>query len=85
MERYVRDVRAVPLWLMREYMVELGARDDGGGLVGDGWQAHLRSLGDYRIGSLVVGEIRVEIEGESSVVADVVAALDLKLSTRGGG
>ena len=52
---------------------------------GDGWQAHLHPLGHYRIGSLVVGEVRVEIEGEPPVVADVVAALDLKLSTRGGG
>ncbi|MFN8481999.1 MAG: DUF1952 domain-containing protein [Anaerolineae bacterium] len=83
--RYVRDVRAVPLWLLREYLVELGAREVGEELVGDGWQACLTPLGTYRVGSLVVGEARVEIEGEGDAVERTAAALDLRLSTRGGG
>ena len=35
MARYVRDVRAVPLWLLREYLMELGGQGDGEDLVGD--------------------------------------------------
>ncbi|MFN8497906.1 MAG: DUF1952 domain-containing protein [Anaerolineae bacterium] len=85
MARYVRDVRAVPLWLLREYLMELGGQGDGEDLVGDGWRASLLWLGTYRIGSLVVGEARVEIEGEATAVERTAAALDLRLSTRGGG
>ncbi|MFN8471456.1 MAG: DUF1952 domain-containing protein [Anaerolineae bacterium] len=85
MARYVRDVRAVPLWLLREYLVELGAREEGQHLVGDGWRACLLQMEDFRIGSLAVGEVRVEIEGDAAVVDRVAAALDPKLSTRGGG
>ncbi len=85
MAKYVRDVRAVPLWLMREYLVELGARENGDSLDGNGWRAHVLQLGTYRIGSLVVGEVRVEIEGDAPSVEQTAAALDLKLSTRGGG
>ncbi len=85
MELYVRDVRAVPLWLMREYLVGLGAVSDGDNLVGDGWRARLLPLGTYRVGSLAVGEVRVEIEGDSDAVTRTASALDLRLSTRGGG
>ncbi len=82
---YTRDVRGVPLWLLREYLTELGGQGGGDEVSGPGWAARLTRLADYQIGSLRVGEVRVELEGEARAVARIGAALDQKLNTRGGG
>lgn len=79
-------MRAVPLWLLREYLVELGGRAEGeDAVVGAGWRASLTQLDDYQIGSLRVGEVEVAIVGEPPALERLAAALDRKLATRGGG
>ena len=79
-------MRAVPLWLLREYLVELGGRAESeDSVVGAAWQASLAQLADYQIGSLRVGEVLVAVVGEPSTIEQVAAALDRKLATRGGG
>ena len=84
--RWTRAVRAVPLWLLREYLVELGGRAEGAAtVVGAGWRASLRQLDDYQIGSLRVGEVEVAVEGDPPALERLAAALDRKLATRGGG
>ena len=82
--RRVRDVRAIPLWLLRVYLVEAGGRAEGGRVVGERWTATLRELPDYRIGHLSVGEVRMELEGEDDALDAVEALLEPKL-LRGGG
>lgn len=78
-------MRAVPLWLLREYLVELGGRAEGAAIVGVGWWAHLTQLDDYQIGSLRVGEVQVAVEGDPMALAGLAAGLERKLATRGGG
>lgn len=80
-----RVIRGVPLWLLREYVVGVGAQVEGDGwLQGDGWRAELTQLDDYVIGSLRVGQVRLVIEGEADSVTRAWAALEPKL-LRGGG
>ena len=80
-----RQVHGVPVWLMREYLVELGGQAQGEDMVlGDGWQANFKRIEDYKIGSLVIGRVWVKITGDEGVLAALQPALDLKL-IRGGG
>ncbi len=82
---YERTVRGVPLWLLQEYLEALGARPGAaGGLVGAGWSARLAQLRDYQVGSLRVGQVRVQLWGNPETIAPIRAALDRRL-IRGGG
>jgi len=85
MARRSQDVRGIPLWLLREYLVEAGGRTEGPDrIAGARWTARLSELEDYRIGSLRVGQVRVELEGAPEVLDAVEARLAPKL-LRGGG
>jgi hypothetical protein len=80
-----RDVRGIPLWLLREYLVEAGGTAQGDHIiVGNGWQARLTQLQDFEVGSLCVGEIRVEWEGEGEAFERMQELLQQKLLRAGG-
>ena len=80
-----RVIRGVPLWLLREYVVAVGAdASRGDWLLGAGWQARLTQIDDYVVGSLRVGQVKLVIEGEADPVTQAWAALEPKL-LRGGG
>ncbi len=80
-----RRVHGVPVWLMEEYLVELGGRAEADGRVaGDGWTARFKRVEDFRIGSLVIGAVYLEIEGDEEVLASLEPGLNMKLM-RGGG
>jgi len=75
----------VPIWLLREYLVECGGRaitDDA--ITGAGWQAELAQLEASRVGSLVVGRVSMRLTGDASSIAGLRARLAPKL-LRGGG
>ena len=78
-------VSGIPLWLMREYLVELGGQQVADDAVsGDGWQAQLAKVEDAQIGSLRVGRVHLEIYGDTEAIQKLVPALEKKL-VRGGG
>jgi len=80
-----REVRGIPLWLLRAYLVEAGGKAEGDHVVaGDGWQVRLTQLDDFEVGSLRVGEIRVEWEGEGEAFARMQEILEQKLLRAGG-
>jgi hypothetical protein len=80
-----RDVRGIPLWLLREYLVEAGGTADGDHIVkGDGWQVRLTQLEDFEVGSLRVGEIRVEWAGQGEAFEHMRKLLEQKLLRAGG-
>ena len=80
-----RDVRGIPLWLLRAYLVEAGGAAEGDSMVvGDGWRVFLTQLEDFEVGSLRVGEIRVEWEGEGEAFARMQEILEQKLLRAGG-
>ena len=77
-----REVRGIPLWLIREYLEELGgvAQDDTT-VAGTGWIVRLEQIEDFRIGSLAIGQVRLRLEGE---IAELNLQLDDKLLRAGG-
>jgi hypothetical protein len=79
-------IRGVPLWLLREYLEELGgiARSDDH-VLGPGWQVRLTQIEPFQIGSLRVGQVCLTLSGEPDPLAALRATLGRKLMTRGGG
>lgn len=85
MMKLEKDIRGIPLWLLHEYLQELGGQADGENrVVADGWAARLTQLDDFRVGSLVVGQVRLEIESEQRALEALAPLLEKKL-LRGGG
>ncbi len=80
-----RDVHGVPTWLLKEYLIELGGVEEGDESVsGEGWKARYRRIENYKIGSLSVGRVRLEIEGDERALETLMPKLEIKLM-RGGG
>lgn len=79
------DYYGVPLWLMKDYLSQLGAREtEGDVMVGDGWYATLRKAEPRRIGSLAVGGTTVAFTGDGAALDAMFAKLHWK-TLRGGG
>ncbi len=63
------QLHAIPIWLLREYLEELGGEaveDDL--IVGDGWQARLEKQPPRQVGSLRVGIVQIVLEGSSEAL-----------------
>lgn len=75
----------IPLWLLREYLEELGGEADGENrVVGDGWTASLTEAEPVKLGSLVIGRVRLELKGEPDAIDRLNPELHMK-TIRGGG
>lgn len=76
---------AIPLWLMKEYLSELGATEGADNrLVAEGWEAVVSKGEPFRLGSLVVGVTEVEFSGDEAAIGTVLERLHWK-TLRGGG
>jgi hypothetical protein len=79
------DYYGVPLWLMKEYLQQLGAQEIAENqLQGEGWRAALRKAEPRHIGSLTVGGTTATFEGEEQALAAMFERLHWK-TLRGGG
>lgn len=84
-EREVRIITGIPLWLMQEYLLELGGVLVEDGLVeGEGWSVRLTKAEDFQLGSLRVGQIRVEMSGTPEGFANLKLLIEPKLIRAGG-
>ncbi|MGE3271525.1 MAG: hypothetical protein AB7P40_22435 [Chloroflexota bacterium] len=89
-----RVLRGIPRWLLRGYLEDLGGTgsevtDGPPGVeedlvIGDGWQARLTQMEDYRIGSLSSGQVRLTVTGDPDEVRGMLSRLAPRLF-RGGG
>lgn len=85
MVEVIHEIRGIPLWLLRDYLVDLGGQvQPDGQVAGAGWRAQLTRLEDIRIGSLRIGEVRLELRGESAAVGQLELDLRPKLLRAGG-
>lgn len=83
--RVEHDYYGVPVWLMQEYLTQLGGRAVGENqMEGDGWRAELRPAQRRQIGSLSVGGATVVFVGEQATLDALFAQLHWK-TLRGGG
>ena len=81
----MKRVYGIPLWLMKKYLTDLGGVEaEENVLRGEGWQATVRKGEPARLGSLRVGRIEVEIEGEEEAIEALLEKLHWK-TLRGGG
>ncbi|MCC6174782.1 MAG: hypothetical protein IT305_05720 [Chloroflexi bacterium] len=82
---YQRLIRGIPLWLVRDYLEDLGGRLDAGGwLTSETWRARLTQADDVSIGALRIGQVHLAVWADPATVEGLVAALDPRLF-RGGG
>lgn len=78
-------VHSIPLWLLREYLEELGGTATSETEVeGDGWRASLTKLPPQEIGSLRIGRVELRLEGEEEALVALRPGLDLKTLRAGG-
>lgn len=85
MIEFHQDVRGLPLWLLREYLLELGGQlASDGTLKGDGWRASLTQLEDDHIGVIHVGRVRLEVSASPTAWKHLRPALEKKLLRAGG-
>ncbi len=81
----VHEIRGIPLWLLRDYLVDLGGVVQPDGAVhGAGWQGTLVPLDDFRLGSLQVAAVRMELRGDSAALELLEGGLKYKLLRAGG-
>jgi len=75
----IREVRGIPLFLLREYLEELGGKSIGEHRVeGPGWQADLKRMEPFSIGSLSVGQTRLILEIEDQLADEFMERFELK-------
>jgi len=83
--RFDWQIRGIPLWLIRDYLLELGGREAEPGLVkGTGWSVSLNQIADYEIGSIRVGQVLLNLEAAPDVSESIRRALEKKLLRAGG-
>jgi hypothetical protein len=81
----VHDYYGVPLWMMKEYLAQLGAAEVAENrFEAPGWQAELRPAAWKTIGSLRVGGTQAAFTGSDAALAQMFERLHWK-TLRGGG
>lgn len=69
MQTIVREIRGIPMFLLKEYLQEMGGVPQGENLVrAEGWSVTLEKMEPFRLGSLSVGQTRLIIEIEEHLV-----------------
>ena len=85
MQKIVREIRGIPFFLLKEYRGEMGGTVvEDTQVNGPGWQVQLSRMEPFRIGSLEVGQNRLEIEIEEHLVDDFLEQLGQKTLRAGG-
>jgi hypothetical protein len=85
LQRHEEVLCGVPLWLIEEYLMELGGQlSETHQVFGQGWQVSLFQIEDYTIGSLRVGQVKLVLEAEEDVFEHLLAGINKKLIRAGG-
>ncbi len=83
--KITRDYRSLPLWLARDYLIEIGGAPTEGYVVqGATWVATVRDGEDVQIGRFRIGQIFVDFEADENVLPGVLAAFEKKAMRAGG-
>jgi hypothetical protein len=82
---YTCQIRGIPLWLLQEYLIELGGLLIGEGVLqGKGWLARIKPMQPFQVGSLSVGQVLLQIEASPSVLENIKPELEKKFLRAGG-
>ncbi len=81
----IEEVHSIPLWLLREYLEEIGGTSVNDNHVeGKGWTVTLTKIEPKKIGSLRIGQVKLEIEGDTEAIATLKEAFNKKTMRAGG-
>lgn len=84
MKLIIREMRGIPYFLLKEYLQELGGTLTAENQIsGDGWVVKLEKMEPYRLGSLSVGQTRLEMHIQEDVYQDFMARFTLKTMRAG--
>jgi hypothetical protein len=84
LQKIIREIRGIPFFLLREYLEELGGTALGEDRVeAPGWNVKLERMEPFRLGSLEVGQTRLEIEIEDHLVEDFLERFGKKTMRAG--
>ena len=85
MQTIIREMRGIPFFLLKEYLVDMGGKEvDENHVEGPGWHVTLTRMEPFRIGSLSVGQAKLEIEIEDKLVDGFMETFNLKTWRAGG-
>lgn len=79
MQKIVREMRGIPYFLLKEYLEEMGGtvvNDDH--VQAEGWSVKLTKMEPFRLGSLSVGQTRLEIDIEDHLVDEFMETFGKK-------
>ena len=84
MRKLTREMRGIPYFLLKEYLVELGGVLVDENLVsGPGWSVRVTKLEPYKFHSLQVGQSLLEMELEEQVADDFLQRFAMKTMRAG--
>jgi hypothetical protein len=79
MQKITREIRGIPFFLLQEYLQEMGGTDVGEDAIqGQGWIVHLNRMEPFRLGSLEVGQTKLEIQIEDDKVDEFMERFSKK-------
>jgi len=79
MQSITREMRGIPFFLLKEYLVELGGVLEGDDLVtGAGWVVKLTKMAPYKLHSLQVGQTRLDMQLDEAVADDFLKRFAMK-------
>lgn len=79
MQFITREMRGIPFFLLKEYLVELGGVLEGDDLVtGQGWIVRLTKMEPYKFHSLQVGQTRLDMKLDEKVAKDFLDRFAMK-------
>jgi hypothetical protein len=85
LKQFLFELRSMPGWLIEEYLLELGGKlAENNWILGSGWKASIEKMSDFQIGSLRVGQVRLEWWGDENAILNILPVLEQKLMRAGG-
>lgn len=84
MQQLTREMRGIPYFLLKEYLVELGGTLlDENTVSGPGWRVRLTKLEPYKFFSLQVGQSLLEMDLEDDAAEDFLQRFTMKTMRAG--
>jgi len=85
MKTIVREMRGIPFFLLKEYLEEMGGKPISDGQVqGPGWSVEMSRMEPFKLGSLSIGQTRLEIQIEDHLADDFIEVFGQKTLRAGG-
>lgn len=84
MTQHIEETHSIPLWLLRDYLTEVGGTAvNEHHVTGEGWTAVLTKLEPLQLGSLRVGQVKIVFEGQPEALEQLLTQFHKKTMRAG--